>query len=366
MQINQPAAPPRPLRVFVHLARDKDADHWLAAKAAGRLVGVNDDTPYGYGRAAHMGAEVEFSRSHRENRLQALLRLALRVALGFDLVHAWRQREAMARADCVWTHTESQYLAVAALGLLVNQRPRLLGQTVWLMDRWPKLNFAHRALYRRLARRVDVMTFHSPLNLASAEAAFPGVRRALVRFGIPSEAFVPPRRREGRPIRVLALGSDRHRDWPCLLEAVRGAPDIELRILSGSLRPRTQGNVRIGRARDQQELMAAFAEATLVCVPLKPNLHASGITVMQEAALAGLPIVATDTGGLDAYFARDEAAYVAPGDPQAMRAAIRALADDAGAALAQAQRAQRRMASGEIGAEAYIRRHVELTKEMLS
>ncbi len=37
-------------------------------------------------------------------------------------------------------------------------------------------------------------------------------------------------------------------------------------------------------------------------VPLKPNKHASGITVMEEAALHGLPMVVTDTGGLKAYF----------------------------------------------------------------
>jgi len=36
-------------------------------------------------------------------------------------------------------------------------------------------------------------------------------------------------------------------------------------------------------------------------VPLLPNLHASGITVIQEAVLAGVPVVATDTGGLDGH-----------------------------------------------------------------
>ena len=69
---------------------------------------------------------------------------------------------------------------------------------------------------------------------------------------------------------------------------------------------RGASNIEIGRARSQDELLAAFREATLVCVPLLPNLHASGITVIQEAVLAGAPVVATDTGGLDAYFARDE------------------------------------------------------------
>src|SRR4051812_14342371 len=116
------------IRVFVHLARDKDIESWRAAKAAGELVGVNDDTPYGYGRAERMGCRVEFSRSAKESGAEKALRMALRLALGFDLLHAWRQREAIARADIVWTHTESQYLAVAAIARTTGVRPKLLGQ----------------------------------------------------------------------------------------------------------------------------------------------------------------------------------------------------------------------------------------------
>jgi glycosyltransferase involved in cell wall biosynthesis len=165
------------------------------------------------------------------------------------------------------------------------------------------------------------------------------------------------------------LGNDRHRDWPCLIAAVAGLKDVRLRILSGALKPslaRGATNIEIGRARSQEELVAAFQEATLVCVPLLANLHASGATVIQEAVLAGVPVVATDTGGLDAYFARDEIKYVPPGDPDALRQAIRDLAGDPDAAEAQARRAQARMAGGELGAEAYIRRHVELSQEMLT
>lgn len=358
----------RDIRVFVHLARDKDADAWRAAKAAGRLVGVNEDTPYGYGRAERMGCAIAFSHSHRETVAGAFLRIAARVALVFDFLHAWRQRTAIAGADIVWTHTESQYLAVAAVARAIGARPRLIGQTVWLMDRWPSLSFLHRALFRRLARDIDVLTFHSPLNLKSAEKAFPGQRLELVRFGVPAETTAAPRRREGRPIRVLALGNDSHRDWPCLIEAVAKAEDMNLRILSRAVPRRlARGtrNIEIGLARTQDELIAAFREATVVCTPLKPNLHASGITVIQEAVLAGVPVVATDTGGLDAYFARDEITFVPPSDAVALRAALRKLAADPDAALAQAQRAQARMRQGELGAEAYIRRHVELSREIL-
>jgi glycosyltransferase involved in cell wall biosynthesis len=360
--------PSRAVRVFVHLARDKDARAWREARQSGTLVGVNDETPYGYGRAQRMGCEITFSRSEPETAASKLTRLAFRALLGFDLVHALRQRQSIPQADIVWTHTESQYLAVAALLLLSRTRTRLLGQTVWLMDRWPRLGVARRALYRRLIRRVDVLTFHSPANQATASAEFPDKAIELVRFGIPSERWLEPRPRPGRPIRVLALGNDEHRDWRTLIDAVGDQPEMSLLIRSGSLpsrRTRGAANVEIRVARTQSELSRSFAEATLVCVPLRSNLHASGVTVIQEAVLAGVPVVATDTGGLDAYFARDEVRFVPVGDVAALREALREVASEPEAACAQARRAQARMIGGHLGAEAYIRRHVELTREIL-
>ena len=137
---------------------------------------------------------------------------------------------------------------------------------------------------------------------------------------------VEPRQRPARPIRVLAVGNDRDRDWPTLIAAVRDRSDMSLLILSGAAPAWRRGATSRSAGRSQDELLSAFAEATLMCVPLRANLHASGITVIEEAALAGVPIVATDAGGLDAYFPRDEVRYVPPGDVEALRQAILATA----------------------------------------
>jgi glycosyltransferase involved in cell wall biosynthesis len=237
------------------------------------------------------------------------------------------------------------------------------------MDRWRSFDPVRRLFYRRLIRRVDVLTFHSPANLAMAARLFPNKRLVLVRYGVTTNIRVEPRRRPAGPIRVLAVGNDRDRDWPTLIAAVRDRPDIFLLILSGAVSrrlARRARNVEIRRAQTQDELMRAFAEATLACVPLRPNLHASGITAVEEAALAGVPIVATDVGGLDAYFPRDEVRYVPPGDVRSLLEAILATAAHPDDAYAQALRAQARMVDGRLGAEAYIRAHVELSKEVLS
>jgi len=356
------------LRVFVHLATDKDAAAWRRAWQAGTLVGVNEETPYGYGRAERMGCRLAFSRAFPEKPAARLLRLGLRVLAGFDLLHALRQGRALREADVVWTHTESQFLAVAAAHAFRARRPPLIGQSVWLFDRWERLGPLHRMLYRRLIRDVDVLTVHSTENLAVARALFPGKRVLHVPFGIPSERVTPPVRRPGRPLRVLALGSDRHRDWACLAAALDGVPEASAIILSGTAPRRLargRPNLRVGRARSQAELAAHFAEASVVCVPLKPNRHASGITVIQEAVLAGLPVVATATGGLEGYFGPDAVRYVPPGDPAALRAALLEIAADPEAARARAERAQAHMIEAGIGAETYIRRHVEISREML-
>ena len=61
---------------------------------------------------------------------------------------------------------------------------------------------------------------------------------------------------------------------------------------------------------------------------LKPNLHGSGITVILESIILGVPVVCTDSGGLRAYFSSSEIYYVPAYAPIAMRVAVEELAQD--------------------------------------
>ncbi len=61
-----------------------------------------------------------------------------------------------------------------------------------------------------------------------------------------------------------------------------------------------------------------FDWADLVVVPLKPNLHASGITVIEEAVILGLPVICSHAGGLEAYFSAEEVFYVEGGGSRAI------------------------------------------------
>lgn len=375
----------REVRIFIHLARGFDARIWEKSWREGTLIGFNSRSPYGYHLAEHHGFEVQFSQDRPEGLISKSLRLAVRAVLGFDLLHAWRNRHDALKADVIWTHTESQFLAFAlVLRLARHSTPKLLGQCVWMFDRWKSFSLVHRAFYRWLIARVDVLTTLSPLNLEQARALFPDTRSEIVLFGIPTDQRWSPRDAAASgPIRVVALGNDEHRDWDMFIKAVGGVKGIKVEIASSTIDRATADafeNITIRKIRKNGDLYALYREADLVVVPLKPNIHASGITVMQEAALSRVAMIATDVGGLRAYFSDNQVCYVPPGDPAGLANAIGRLAGAPHLRRSLAEEAQARMGvsgTGEsglgssgpggsgLGVEAYVSRHVELSLDLL-
>ena len=363
--------PERPIRVFVQLAHGQDIHHWKRLRDAGKLVGINDEKPYGYDRAEKMGCEVEYSIRHRDGKIYNFFRLAVRAILGFDYLYARQSKERMLKADIVWTHTEAQFLAVALILALRGKnkpRPLLLGQAVWLYDRWPNIDPIRKAFYRRLIKYVDRLTVHSPVNQKVAADLFPDKQVDLVKYGIPTRDLQVPQKRQNTPHRLLCVGNDRHRDWETVIKAFGNQPGIEVKILSTKTNPdiaKDAANVEIRGVHSNEEMQAERDAASLMIIPLKHNLHVSGSTTLQEAALFGIPIVATKTGGLEAYLGDDAVSYVPAGDAAALRKAAMDLLDDPDKALAQAQKAQAPIHSGDWGADAFVARHVEISRELL-
>jgi glycosyltransferase involved in cell wall biosynthesis len=99
-------------------------------------------------------------------------------------------------------------------------------------------------------------------------------------------------------------------------------------------------------------------------VPLKPNLHASGITVIAEAVTFGLPVVATDTGGLRAYFPDEELRFVPPRDAAALHHTLEELGANDEMRFTMAKSAQVRMRNANLSSRAFALRHFELSKEL--
>jgi glycosyltransferase involved in cell wall biosynthesis len=371
LHIEQVKSPARRIKVFVHLVHGFGARRWSEAWAKGKMPGILDKLPYGYYHAADDQYDIRYSEDANESRATRFVRLALRRALGFDLWHAWRNRVGLHEADIVWTHTELEHLGVLLLWCYTNpvSRPRLIAQSVWLYDRWNDFSAPKRWLYKTLLAKADMLTVLSPENLVRARELFPDKPAEFVRFGIDSGAITPAvKRSRHKPLRVLSLGRDMHRDWDTLIQAIKPCGDWHLRIAATQNAPRLAaepGKIELIKATTAREVFDLYAWADIVVLPLRANMHASGITVLAEAALSGVPVVATDTGGLRSYFSGREVKYVPVGDFLALRHAIRALADDDDLRFRLACAAQERILSDDLSSRSYAMRHRELSDRLL-
>ncbi len=359
------------IKVFIHLGPGFGAAKWFKRYERGLIPGLNEPLPYGYYRARGDGLWIEYSEDADEGPITSFLRRSLCQVAGFDVIHAWRNREGLLNADIVWAHTEREHLAALLLFSLLapDKRPSIIAQCIWLFDQWPRFGWVRRSIYVWLLRRADIVTTLSPENLNAARRLLPGSRTELVMFGVKSDSLRPPRRSPcRRPVRIGALGSDMHRDWKTLLRAFGGIQDFELRIASAKVSPRsTRGasNVEVEPARTEEQVKMLYEWADIIVVPLNPNLHASGLSVILEATIFGLPVISTDTGGLRAYFSNEEVHYVPIADALAMRRAGRELAEDDERRFRLADAAQRRIVEGGLSSERYALRHRRLSQELL-
>lgn len=359
----------RPTRVFIQLARNQDAAKWRERYLRGE---VPDAVPYGYHHAERAGLSLAYSVDSPEGRIAELVRKGMARILGFDIVHVWRHRDQIRRSDIVWTHTEREHLAVALMLQTMNarERPKLLAQSVWLIDRWEQFNPAKRFLYRLLVGTADVLTFHSDINAAKARSLRLNSDIRVVPFGISVDSFPPQpiqgKRQDPKILRVVALGNDVHRDWSTLLNAVSGHTEFELSILTAALPAGAPAaNVRIDVAGSNTEILAAYRWADVVAVPLRPNMHASGVTVALEAIQMGKPVVVTRTGGLDSYFSDADVTFVPEGDVAAWRETLADIATHYDLYLQKAAHAQRTVVEKQLTTEGFAARHVQITHELL-
>jgi glycosyltransferase involved in cell wall biosynthesis len=344
---------------YVHLFRGADPKGCPDRYTRGLAP---DEMPYGFHLAAQHGVDVTFSEDHPRTPLQ----LALRLLLGFDFMHAFRNRRAIAAADAIWTMTEGEAFAVAALMDLHLVPPTpIVANAVWLADRWPRLVPPIRAIYRRLARRFTLLTAHAEPSLAGLRRWLPDAPSRLAPFGIHVTPYRDARPVEPHngPLRIVAAGNDPTRDWQTLLDAFGNDKRFELHLAALRLKPRDvvgYWNVTLARLSGAAALADLYATADVIAVPMIENSF-SGITVALEAAACLRPLLSSRTGGVPTYFAEDEAIYVPPGDAHAMRAAI--LGSTFAARTDMAERARTRLLREGYTTDAMIERYVAATPQ---
>lgn len=278
-------------------------------------------------------------------------RLTFRL-LRCHLHHLWHNRRNLATADIVWAMSERELIAALLSDLVTGGRRVICGETVWLLDEWPRYWWPRRVFLRWLLRRADRVLVTSEASRAALAELLPALRFERTRFGVPFEAYRPlhpdpvgeARARGAGPLRLLALGFDHRRDWPTLFAAVRDLDGVELTVLSPY--PATRrlaqglGNVTVIDAKGFAATRPRYAQAHAVVVPLVPVRQPVGLTVLLESVAAGLPVIFSRTGAVQEFFPEDCLTLVPARDPAALRAAVLELARDPVAAAAKAVRAR--------------------------
>ena len=266
-------------------------------------------------------------------------RLVDRLALGADLLHAHLGED----------------LAIVPIAMAVARRRRI----PWVLTIHASLNHtvvaggARGALLRRLGGRLE------RLGTKDADAVIaltPRLARLLAADGVPAErihvipsgveldrrneagpATTPPApaRRDGRP-RVLFAGRLAEQKGVRYLVEAAARMQVPAEIClagDGPERGRLEDLVRRHRLEDRVSFLgfqphdvipALMASADLLVLP---SVYEELGSVLVEGMHAGLPIVASATGGI-ADAVGDAAVLVPPRDPQSLAAAIDALLGD--------------------------------------
>lgn len=109
------------------------------------------------------------------------------------------------------------------------------------------------------------------------------------------------------------------------------------------------------------DLRQLYRDADVVVVSLFPNRYAAGVQGLTEGMASGRPVVVTTTAGLKRYIHPDAALSIPPGDPNAMRKAIRHLLDHPAEARAMGARG-REIALERHTIERYVQELVESSR----
>jgi glycosyltransferase involved in cell wall biosynthesis len=357
-------------RVLVVLPHHLDVQAWSARFARKETP---DQTPYGYHFANLHGCQVTFSNPTVGTGCMRFIDRVARKILGFDLRHIWANRHLIAskQFDCIWTHTEYEHLGIGLLKkVLKNPIAPVIAQSVWLMDEWGKYSKLRKKIYRWLMVDFEIATFLSPLNTQRARQLRLARQVRLVPFGISLQDFSPVSLpdlvvKNDRPVRILALGNDRHRDWGVLAQALGGHTRYQVRVGSSSFPKHLQHNNIEAGPMTQTQVMQAYAWADCVVLPLQRNLHASGLTAMLESVAMMTPLVCTQVGGLEAYFDDTMVRYCAAHQPDALRTAVDALMGQAvPERQAMLHKAKRHLLDQKYTSEGFALRHVQLSQEL--
>jgi glycosyltransferase involved in cell wall biosynthesis len=213
-----------------------------------------------------------------------------------------------------------------------SRRP-LVAMTCWLAERATHSTKQERMALARRFSGVDLFVYWSK-NQTEIYQELLGIspdRLYSVPYGT-DPAWYTPRQSSGASLEVVAVGQDLGRDYATLAAAARGAnftAHIYCRDdnVAGLDLPR---NVIRHEPVDNVTYRDVLRRASLVVVPTHVLAYPTGQSVALDAMATAKCCVLTQTAAMAEYFNHgDQALFVPPHDPEALRTAImEALGDD--------------------------------------
>jgi len=249
-------------------------------------------------------------------------------ALTTPFLQTWHLRRALRRAPVALAFFESEGHGFALARLLgFGRRPMFVVMSCWLGEIAPRLGRIRRALYRRLYRRIDLVTVFSAnqVPILGETLGIPAERIGVLPFGIDAAEVVSHPTSEGDYL--LAAGRDAARDWPTLFAAVAGTGRRVVVLARPSRLPDAAppAEVEIVGYVDRARYLDLLAGCAGVLIVTGDVAYPSGQTVLMEALALRKRCVVTDTAAMRSFGADLPWVPVPVGDAAAVQAAIEGL-----------------------------------------
>lgn len=254
--------------------------------------------------------------------------------LGKNVVLGWSCYKVRRSYDVIITDGEQVGLPYAAFTMLSRRRASHL-MIVHILS-VPKKVLLFRML--RLRRRIDEMIVYSSAqrDFAVGSLGVPASQVTLVPFMVDTEFFAPGTAGATEGVRLVCSAGLEFRDYPTLVEAVRG---LDVRVILAAASPWSKrrselddvalpSNVEVVRL-DLHQLRDLYSEASLVVMPLREVDFQAGVTTLLESMSMAKPIICTrTTGQTDVILDGVTGRYVPVGDVAALRATVLELLDN--------------------------------------
>jgi glycosyltransferase involved in cell wall biosynthesis len=267
-----------------------------------------------------------------------------RRSVGLSLRHAGAALAELPRTDVVLSDGEHVGIPLAlAMRARKSTTPHLvIGHHLGNPRKAPIFRWA------KPHRRMDRVLVHSPnqIDLLERQLGFSRSQLHVIPYGVDTHFWSPGPRAEDSDL-VFSTGRE-HRDHQTLLEAVGGTARLFVTDSSAHSPAATRRGPQAWpewverRTLSYLDLRERYNRATVVVVPLLPAAYPFGITALLEAMAMAKPVVVSDTEGLRGIVEHGRTGLVVrPGEPAALRLAVRDLLEDADArqCLGQAARA---------------------------